>query len=207
MPGEAGQQWGPLVVITGDDAAVPGAYRHHDQGKRRPVPHVRRRQSELDPLLPARGPRERPQRPRDHLRRDVGADQQVLPDGPRRRHARRRARRSVRLLRAGERLGPAVLGRHRRHDVARRGLALLPAGPDDGAGRQDVADPRREVFHPAAQADRRGHAVRRRPVAGAVAIGQRAGDVSPAAWADFAGERGEVPGARPRSFRGPCSTA
>ena len=81
MPGEAGQQWWPLVVITGDDAAVSEPHRHDDQRKRRPVSDVRHGESELDPVLPAGGPRKRPRRARDHLRRDVGAHQQVLSDG------------------------------------------------------------------------------------------------------------------------------
>ena len=41
MPGEAGQQWWPLVVITGDDAEFQKRNRHDDQRKRRSVSHVR----------------------------------------------------------------------------------------------------------------------------------------------------------------------
>ena len=43
-----------------------------------------------------------------------------------------------------------------------------------------------------------GTPVRRHPMAGPAAIGQRAGNVSPAARPDFAGQRGEFLGARSR---------
>ena len=56
------------------------------------VPDVRHREPELDPLLPARGARERPLGARDHLVGDVGAAQPVLPDGHSRGRTTPRAR-------------------------------------------------------------------------------------------------------------------
>ena len=61
------------------------------------------RKPELDPLLPAGSPRERPHGPRDDLVADVGGAQQVLPDrSARPRNDRRRARQPVRVLPAGD---------------------------------------------------------------------------------------------------------
>ena len=146
-PPSSGSRWSPPPATRRRSRAV----RRGDAQQRHPVPHVRPRESELDPLVPAGGARERPLRARDHLVGDVGAAQRVLPDGeraatpeaaPTRRTSSRRSR--------GE---PAVRRHHRRDDDPRRELALLPARADARARRQDVAHPRREVLPPAAHAD------------------------------------------------------
>ena len=54
--------------------------RYGDAAERDSVPHVRSRERQLDPVLPAGGSRERPLRARDHLIGDVGAPQRVLPE-------------------------------------------------------------------------------------------------------------------------------
>ena len=94
MPGDADQQWLPLVVTTGDDERVRQALHDDDQAKRRPVSDVRPRESQFDHVVPAGGARERPRRARNHLVRDVGAHQQVLPADPRERRASRRCSRN-----------------------------------------------------------------------------------------------------------------
>ena len=106
---------------------------------------------ELDPLLPARGARERALGARDHLVGDVGAAQRVLPDGESAAADAGSRTDPQDFFAVGQDGQPSVHGRHRRDDDARRELALLPAGPHAGARRQDLAHPRREVLPPAAR--------------------------------------------------------
>ena len=89
LPVGSAQQWQPLVDTTGDAAEFAKRYGAATQRQRHPVPHVRSGERQLDPLLPAGRPRERPLRARDHLVGDVGAAQRVLPDGERGRRRRR----------------------------------------------------------------------------------------------------------------------
>ncbi len=81
LPVGSAQQWQPLVATTGDAAEFAKRYGTATQHERHPVPHVRSGERQLDPLLPAGRPRERPLRARDHLVGDVGAAQRVLPEG------------------------------------------------------------------------------------------------------------------------------
>ena len=76
LPVGAAQQWQPLVVTTGDAAEFAKRYGAATQQQRHPVPDLRPREPQLDPLVPARRARERPLRARDHLVGDVGAAQQ-----------------------------------------------------------------------------------------------------------------------------------
>ena len=105
-----GEQWAPLVVTTGDHERVRRARTASPtQESVDPVPDVRRRESEFDPVLPARRPRKRPHACARSSRstmweeinkfylmvRDGGRTADVLDD-------------PVRVLRAGQRLEPAV---------------------------------------------------------------------------------------------------
>ncbi len=102
-------------------------------------------------------PRERPHGSRNHFVRHVGRDQQVLLDGQRGGGRAQQAALAVRFFQSDQTLEPHAAGRDRRHDVARRSLALRPHRPAAGASRQDLADPGRQVFRPVAHGFRRGH--------------------------------------------------
>ena len=95
-------------------------------------------------------PRERAHRARDHLVRDVGADQQHLPADPSERRTPE-PRADLHAFCEQVRLGCHLFqGITDATMTPQRGLALLPARSHAGAGRQDLAHPRREVLHPAA---------------------------------------------------------
>ena len=81
LPVGSAQQWQPLVDTTGDAAEFAKRYGTATQRNVIQFLTFDQREPQLDPLLPARRPRERPLRARDHLVGDVGAAQQVLPDG------------------------------------------------------------------------------------------------------------------------------
>ena len=197
MPGEAGQQWWPLVVITGDDAAVSEADRRRRPRRAsssfsRSTPRTRIR------FCPACGRRgECPRRARNHLGRDVGAHQQVLFDGSRWRHARRRARQSPRVLRAGERFGQQFLGvtdATMTHGEAwhfcQLGRMLERA---DKTSR--ILDVKYFILLPSCPMwARRSTTSSGWPCC----VRECPGNVSPAAPSNFTGERGELPRARPR---------
>ena len=63
---------------------------------------VRRREPQLDHLLPQLGPRERPHGPRHDQFADVGGTEQVLSHGPRRPQGREHPGLAVRVLRQGQ---------------------------------------------------------------------------------------------------------
>ena len=81
---EMARQWAPLVYTTGDHEAFLRPLRRGVAGKRDPLPDLRRGEPQLDPLLPAHGPGERPRRARHDQFADVGRAEQVLSHGPRR---------------------------------------------------------------------------------------------------------------------------
>ena len=80
LPGSAEQQWRPLVDITGDTEEFAERYGEATEDAVIRFLTFDTENPELDPVLPARGARERPSGPRDHLVGDVGAPQPVLPD-------------------------------------------------------------------------------------------------------------------------------
>ena len=80
--------------------------------------------------------------------------------------ARALRRQPQRVLQPDQAHQPADPRHRRRHDVARRGVGVLPAGQVPGTGLPDGPHPRREVPHPAADAAAGRHAGRQRPLGG-----------------------------------------
>ena len=88
LPLEPAQQWQPLIDTSGDAAEFPRAIRQGQAGQRDRISGLRRRQSQLDLLLPAGRARKRPLGPRDDLVGNVGTGQQhVSADQRSRPHA------------------------------------------------------------------------------------------------------------------------
>ena len=61
-----GAQWAPLVYTTGDTTCSTSGMANATQ-ERDPVPDLRRKEPELDSVLPAQRPRKCPHRARDDL--------------------------------------------------------------------------------------------------------------------------------------------
>ena len=118
----------------------PRPRRHLDRPRRGRAPaHARPRQPRLGRLLRRPGARGRADRARRLLGRDVGGDQHDAARA-RLRRLRRVPHRPVLGLRLHPRALRAVLGRHRPHDAARRGLRVPAGGRADRGGRHDAAD-------------------------------------------------------------------
>ena len=155
-PTHAGRARGPgsAVGAPGGDHGRPGGVWqtlwgcHREQ--RHQIPHVRRRVSQLHPLLSARRARKCPERPRDHFLRNVAPIEPLVPDGQLGRAGFRRAGSKRGLLRRSQTGQSSLRRQHRRHDDTRRGVALQPAWADARTGRQDLAHSRREVLSAAA---------------------------------------------------------
>ena len=82
LPLEPAHQWQPLIDTSGDAEVFR---ERHGKAKKATVIKFLvwdTEQPEFHLLLPARRPRERPLRSRDHLLRDVGAGQQHVPEDP-----------------------------------------------------------------------------------------------------------------------------
>ena len=151
------------------------------------VSDVRRREPQLDPLLPARGPRKRPHGPRDDLVADVGGAEQVLSDGPRAAASDRtcsispfdffqQVKLASHLL---DGITDATMSHGEAWHFARLGRLLERA---DKTSR--ILDVKYFILLPSV--GRRRHAARHDPVVGPARIGQRPGDVSQAARPDHA---------------------
>ena len=151
LPGEPVQQWLPLVITTGDQAAFAAAYA--GATKENVIRFLTFDRSNPNSILSClTAARENARSVREiissemweHINRfylmlkDTGGLQAAL-DNPYDFYEQ------VRLTR------PAVPGDYRRHDDARRGVALLPPGTHHRDGRQNVPHPRRQVLHPAAR--------------------------------------------------------
>ena len=174
-----GSQWAPLVYTTGDHTGFLDRFARLHAGEGDRVPGVRPEEPQFDPVLLAAGPRKRPHRARDDLVGHVGGDQQVLLDGQRRGGRPEQDPLDVRFFQSGQAQQSPAARRDRRHDVARRGLALRPHRPVDRTGRQDVADPGRQIFPAAADGGRGRHAAGHDSMGRSAEVGQRPGNVSP----------------------------
>ena len=113
------QQWQPLVNTTGDHELF--AKRYGEATQQNVIQFLTFDPENPNSILSCLrvGPRKRPLRPRDHLVRDVGAAQQLLPDGEGGGERPPDDGRPARVLHRGEGGQPPLQRHHRRHHDAR----------------------------------------------------------------------------------------
>ena len=173
LPGEGVQQWLPLVVTTGDEKAF--AARYDTASKANVIQFLTFDRDNPNSILSClmRRPGERARRAGDHLAGDVGAHQSLLPDAQRQRGVQAALENPYDFYEQIRVSGQQFMGVTDATMTHGEAWHFCRLGRSIEAGRQNVADPRRQILHPAAQPAGRGHALRRHSMVGPAALGER----------------------------------